>query len=148
MTDAPLLAGRSPIRQVGAPTLTWWKRLAPTDALRNPGNPRAYVQLTRSGHAIDHTMWFRHELFVDASWAPAPRGGGEDALIDFDVTFLGVRMGVNQLRVTCLARRAAHHRFPTTRLYWNTALRSLLGANDCTSKYLVLTCDSLDQYGL
>jgi hypothetical protein len=136
-SNARTSAGVTPPRRRHAARLVWSKKLAATDALQNPGNARAYVQLTRGGYPIDHRTWFRDELFGDLDWEKID--AEEHAVAYFKVCVLSVRLpGLHGLRVTHDPSRSIHRSQPTTRLYWDDELRGVLTENDATAKHLVL----------
>jgi hypothetical protein len=118
--------------------LVWFKKMTPTDALKNAGNKLGYVQLTRAGHHIDHATWFHDVLFESLPWET--HGSEERALAPFSVDVRGLEIGTHNLRLTYSKARLRHHRQPTTRLYWEGDVKELLlrRGNNMTKKYLVL----------
>lgn len=115
--------------------LRWAKRLTASDVLRKPqtSHQRNYVALSQAEHDIDHTTWFRHELFGGLAWSRRPMRGGrrtkEIVVVPFEVMVGAERLGPRELIVDHAETRIARQRNAPTYLNWSSLL-PLIRAND------------------
>ncbi|WP_152540150.1 phospholipase D family protein [Microbacterium oleivorans] len=105
----------------------WFKLLPRADAQRLIGsNPTNTMTLTRAGHPIDKTTWFRNELFGNESWAPVPQSARhERAAIVFEVDGLGPRFA-EEMFVEHNLRHDSMQNNRVTSIRWGSETRELL----------------------
>lgn len=123
---------------------SWAKKLPQGDAQqnRNPRtNPTGDVRLTRAGHAIDQTVYFRNEMFAGLTWLPTEGSDLESAEVDMDVTVDGGSAGVMRFVVTHAPHRESDQGNFTTKLMWGPLLQTMK-AIDYTGYTLSLTAMS------
>ncbi|MGV0669452.1 hypothetical protein, partial [Mycolicibacillus trivialis] len=110
----------------------WSKKLKRSDAQQLGGsgttNLTGALRLTKSGHDLDQTTYFRYEFFGREIWQADPEKPSVDyTVVDIDVTVLGSPLGVMSFRIDHdVTREAGQHNF-TTVLKWgpmNGLLRS------------------------
>ena len=110
----------------------WSKKLKRTDAQQLGGsgttNLTGALRLTKSGHELDQTTYFRYEFFGREIWQADPEKPSVDyTVVDIDVIVLGNSLGVMPFRIDHdVTREAGQHNF-TTVLKWgpmNALLRS------------------------
>jgi HKD family nuclease len=116
--------GAAVVPSAAVAELRWWKTLTKSDALRKPkeSNPRNYVTLTKSGHAIDQKTWFRDPLLASASWSEERMRTGkvkEVTEIPFDVWVGDEWLGHFPLRVDHAVNRIADQGNSPTYLNWS-----------------------------
>lgn len=88
-----------PVNNAALVLHSWTKKLPQGDAQqnRNPRtNPTGDMRLTRAGHPIDQTVFFRYDLFGGLPWVPAEGSDVESAEVDMQVTVDG------GLRASCV----------------------------------------------
>jgi len=144
---APIPAGTG---TPGYAALRWSKRLPASDAQRPPQvdtNPTGNVRLTKAGHPIDWTSFFRNKLFGDATWTPETTSDKETTTIDFRVTILGQDRGKYPLMISHVPHRESGQANHTTVLHWD-ALSIVLAEQDFTDHYLTLELLSNGEYHL
>jgi hypothetical protein len=116
--------------------LVWSKKLGHADAQQPVSphtNPIGNLRLTRSGHDIEHRIWFRQDLFGPAAWVDAHDSHGneiEEAVVPFEVAVGGVDLGILDLRISYAPHREAGQGNVPTVLHWGARLNALLRATD------------------
>jgi len=157
-TDAPGTPGAlsAPASEPAAnavPVETWNKVLPRGDAQqqRSSGtNITGNVRLTKAGHDIEWTTWFRQTLFGPAAWRTDHDVNGnpiERADIPFQVTIDGVSFGTVGLEVTHAPHRESGQANHTTVLRWGQLLETMR-ATDYTDHTLTLERMSDGSYRL
>lgn len=123
--------------------MRWWKKMASSDAQQTgkKTNPTGKLRLTKAGHDIEHTSFFRDDFFVGVSWAQVIRDKKtiELATVDFRVRVAGVNQGIFSLLVDHAPHRIANQGNVPTVLAWGPALGSKLRGVDYTGWWVVLT---------
>lgn len=127
----------TPKRAVSIPTgtIVWRKTLSATDAQRQPGNPTGDLRLTQArfrigGRYIDHASYFRESVFGDLQWTIENQTPlVEVAHVPFQITVLGVSLGVHTLKVSHKPTGEAHQRNYTTGIRWGTLATRIREAN-------------------
>jgi hypothetical protein len=110
--ERPLARGR----------LLWQKILSQTDAQRQVGNPTGDIRLTQAGwtdeagEPINQIRYFR-DLFGEFDWRPKNEKVDE-AVVPFDVTVFGIRLGVYDLTVSHKPSGEGGQRNYTTGIQW------------------------------
>jgi hypothetical protein len=124
---APILPSTSAINSATHGPQRWEKLLTATDAQRQKGNPTGDIRLTASkweegGSLIDHTKYFRHDLFGGFTWTQKNKWV-EEASIPVDLTILGKHYGVLELTVSHKPKGEAGQRNYTTGIQWGKLSR-------------------------
>ncbi len=123
--------------------LVWQKVLPASDVQRQPGNPTGGVRLTQArwydeGKRIDWTTYFRNKVFAGLEWRQTrARPFVEEAVVRFDVTVLGKRLGIHELAVSHKPSGEAGQANYTTILQW-TGLSQTIKDADLTGRTLRL----------
>jgi HKD family nuclease len=115
----------------------WEKRkLDASSVQRQSGNVTGGLRLTQAGwtangHVIDHTRYFRYDVFGGLSWQPwkTKKPVSEAAMGKFRVILLGVDYGVKELRVSHKPSGEAGQRNYTTQLHWGELAGTVQGLN-------------------
>lgn len=118
------LGSVTPSREAGP--LLWRKENLPrSDVQRQRGNVTGGLRLTQAGWevdgtGIDHTQYFRHNLFGDLDWSVGvhPPLQREVTLISAEIVILGTNYGVHQMTVSHKPSGEAGQRNYTTMLHW------------------------------
>jgi HKD family nuclease len=128
-----------PPGSMATPTVRWSKKLPKSDAHRPTAgsNPTGNVRLTKAGHPIDWTTFFRDDLFGDATWTQEPGTDKEVATIPFRVTVQGDDEGPHALLVSYVPHRESGQANHTTVLHWGE-LVPMLAKTNFTDHYLTL----------
>lgn len=133
-------------------TARWSKPLTRSDAQRKPsGNQRGSITLVRSRYAIDAQSYFRHEFFANAAWKAETTQTGEKretAIVPFQVTILGKKLGVRQIMITHAPNRESGQANYTSLLHLRPALAPHFTKTDFTGKWLDLERLSDGSYAL
>jgi HKD family nuclease len=104
--------------------ILWQKKLAPSDVQSQTGHPTGVVRLTQAkwrvgSSLIDWTTYFRRNLFGGFNWTTArAKPLVEETQIRFDITILGVKLGVQTLKVSDKPSGEAGQRNYTSSLHW------------------------------
>lgn len=124
-----------------------WKRpsLTPSDAqvVKSGSNPTGKLNLVQSGwnvagNVIDHTRYFRVNVFGNSQWTPARTTPPvEHARVKFDVSILGVPQGVHILEVRHKPSGEAGQGNFTTSISWGP-LGNAIRATNLTGRSLLL----------
>lgn len=123
-------------------TKRWWKKMRASDA-QHPPRPTSAVtgnlRLSKAGHPIDWTTYFRQVFFQDANWeAVNPSDPAyEMCFVEMDVRINGDSLGLTAFRVDYDPRRIADQGNVPTVLKWG-ALGSRLRREDHTDEFVVL----------
>ncbi|HVN74671.1 MAG TPA: hypothetical protein VMT19_00020 [Thermoanaerobaculaceae bacterium] len=129
--------------------LVWKKTLTSTDAQRQTGNPTGDLRLTKAGYKvdgvlIDHTRYFRDEVFVACEWVvESSTPLVEVATVMLAVHILGVDYGVVPLLVSHKPSGEAGQHNYTTGLRWGPLLGVLRGQRNLTGRTLSLYAPAL-----
>lgn len=151
--SSPPAQGRPQSGPTAVAVASWRKVLPRGDAQQQTGastNVTANVRLTKQGHEIDATTWFRQELFGPAAWHSDTDINGnpiERAEVPFVVTIDGVPLGTVVLEVTHGPHRESDQHNHTTVLRWGQ-LQSTMRSTDYTGRTLTLERLSDDTYRL
>ena len=131
--------------------MQWTKTLTRSDAQRKRvGNQRGSITLVRAGHQINPQTYFRNQFFGNANWFLDTTSTGEtreEAVISFNVEFLGTPLGTIDLTVTYAANREANQANYTSLLHLGP-LGSYFTAHNVTGKLLVLDRNADGSYAL
>lgn len=119
----------------------WYKKLSPSDAqqAQSPNSKlTGNLKLTKAGHDIDQTVYFRQQMFAGALWATT--GGKkvtEEAVVSFDVVIDSTDYGALNLKISHADSREAKQKNAPTWLHWGT-LAPILKATSYEGSWLVL----------
>jgi hypothetical protein len=120
----------------------WSKKLPASDAQQVEGttSPTGKLRLTKAGHDIDITTWFRKAFFRDADWIRKVKAGKpyEVARIPFCVRLLDRDIGEQILMVDHAPHRIAGQANVPTILAWGHLLMKELKAHSYVGNYVVL----------
>jgi HKD family nuclease len=134
-------------------TMTWSKRLSASDAQQprtSNSQVTGHLKLSRAGHPIDQTTYFRREFFAAADWTSTVKSRGvmEEAIVGFDTWIGDEYFGVQNMRVDHAEYRIAGQNNTPTWLHWNSHVGQYLRAHDCTGQMVVLESDGNGYYRL
>lgn len=135
------LGARRRARTAGSrATASWWKHLSDADAQRpTHGNPTGLMRLTKSGHDIDATQFFRRDLFANAAWQITRDQNGnrvELADVEFALVVDGRRRRRQVLAIDHSPHRGGRGR-ATTILHWGLLL-AMLRRTDFRGYYAII----------
>ena len=120
----------------------WSKKLKRTDAQQLGGSGTTHLtadlRLTKSGHELDQTTYFRYEFLGREIWQADPEKPSVDyTVVDIDVIVLGNPLGVMSFRIDHdVTREAGQHNF-TTVLKWGP-MNALLRLTSYVDKWVLL----------
>lgn len=130
----------------------WSKRLTSSDAQRKPsGNQRGSITLVRSSYPIDAQKYFRYDFFANAAWEAGITQTGEKreaAIVPFDVTVMGKKLGVRQIMITHASNRESGQANYTSLLHLHPELTPTFTKTNVTRKWLDLERLSDGSYAL
>lgn len=120
--------------------VAWSKVLTRSDAQRTTGsNQTGGIRLTQGEGAVDHTTYFRHQLFGSCLWKlreAAPYA--EHTTVSFEVFIHGEGCGVLELTLSWRPQSEAQQRNYTTTLHLGRELRQYFRRHDVTGSRLLL----------
>lgn len=119
----------------------WFKKMSPTDALRNTGHSISALRLSKAKHDIVWQTYFRYDFFDDQTWTTetSPKGFAmEAATVDFTVEVDGRDLGVQPIRVDHAPHREKGQLNVPTDLKWGPVLSAALRQEDFTNYWVVL----------
>lgn len=115
--------------------LLWQKALRPSDVQSQSGHPTGGVRLTQArwevaGRRIDHTTYFRQQVFAHAAWhIKTSQPLVEEAVVPFHVTIANRNFGIQQLSVSHKPTGEAGQRNYTTLLHWKHLANTVKALN-------------------
>lgn len=120
----------------------WWKKMSSSDAQRPPrpdSNVTGKLRLTQRPHPIDHTTYFRHELFGELTWTSRDdTSGTEFVIISMEFMVDGESQGVEQFMIDHNQRRVAGQGNVPTVLAWGPRASRLLRSGNYVGHYAVV----------
>lgn len=130
---APTAGSGIPGAAVGAAVVRRWFKEMDRSAAQQPANPNTNptgnLRLSAEGFAIDHTTYFRTQMFGSATWTPRPaRPTFEDVNVVVDVVLNGVSQGTQALRISHSPDRISGQGNVATVLHWGPTLSAFLRA--------------------
>ncbi len=120
------VAARAPATPGRRGPIVWKKRLAPSDVQSQTGHPTGVVRLTQAkwrvgNKLIDWTTYFRKNLFGGFNWRTAKQKPFvEETEIKFDISILGVNIGVQTLKISDKPSGQAGQSNYTSSLHWGS----------------------------
>jgi hypothetical protein len=124
--------------------LLWQKQLTKTDAQRQQGNQTGDLRLTKAnffkdGAVIDHTTYFRHDVFANANWELTGKENKETCTLRAEVSVLGRFNGRTKFTISHRPSGEANQGNYTTGLRWGSWMNHILTNEiDCTGRTLQL----------
>lgn len=116
-------------------SILWRKKLAATDAQRQPGHATGGMRLTQAkwkvgGGKIDQTEYFRYIVFGNLPWTlKKQRPVVEAASASFEITVLGESLGTHRLEVSHKPSGEAGQGNYTSLLHWKALSKKIRSAN-------------------
>lgn len=151
---SPHLSTAAPNQPVVPPFVEWWsKDLEASDAQRKAvGNQSGVVALTQADRRgqIDHTTFFRNDLFGGLVWQQAPTRTGhmmDIARVSMHTTIQGTYIGVLDYEVTHDTARESKQRNYTTKLSLGP-IRGEFARVDMTGRKMTIGRDAAGEYWL
>ena len=125
--------------------LLWQKKMTKTDAQRQSGNQTGDLRLTKAGFrirgkVIDHTSYFRQEIFGDCDWEIVDENSNKEvANCIFNVDVVGVYSGKTELTISHKPLGESSQGNYTTGIRWGGWLSGiLLSELNCTGRMVCI----------
>ena len=114
--------------------LLWQKKMTKTDAQRQAGNQTGDLRLTKagfrvSGNLIDHTTYFRQEIFGECDWKIVDENSKKEiAKCIFSVDIVDVYSGKTELTISHKPLGESSQGNYTTGIRWGSWLSGILSS--------------------
>lgn len=140
---SPTSTSLAPGAAGGAAVVRRWFKEMDRSAAQQPANPNTNptgnLRLSAEGFNIDHTTYFRNQMFGSATWTSRPaKPTFEDATVSVDVVINGAPQGNQALRVSHSEDRISNQGNVATVLHWGPVLSAFLRSNNLVGSWLTL----------